>query len=101
MAVTWNFADLSTMGDVGDMVLRIIHDGIREDAQRFMAEYEIVTPRARENIGYWAGYYDAETAHQIWDWFDCVHPVFGTRIPTAEEAFRAGVEWASATNDDD
>jgi len=60
------------------------------DAQRFMAAYRTETPHAATNVGYLAGYHDSETARRIWDWFECAHPVFGTYIPTPEEAFEAG-----------
>lgn len=44
------------------------------------------------NLGYWTGYYDSETAERVFRLFKCGHPVFGTSQPTAEEAFKAGVE---------
>lgn len=49
----------------------------------------------RQNLGYFAGYYDNETRERIERLFSCAHPVFG-RIeqvgpPTAKEALDAGL----------
>jgi hypothetical protein len=53
---------------------------------------------ARTNLGYWAGYRDTATRERVERLFRCEHPVFGKIAergpPTAEEAFRLGVEWA-------
>jgi len=83
----WNGKELDTIGKLLDAVAAI---KTREDAQRFMAAYRTETPHAATNVGYLAGYHDSETARRIWDWFECAHPVFGTYIPTPEEAFEAG-----------
>lgn len=52
----------------------------------------------RDNLGYYAGYYDGETRRRVEALFDCEHPVFGSiaenGTPTAEEAFRLGMEMA-------
>ena len=48
---------------------------------------------AKANIGYWAGYYDEETARRIWKLFRTEHPIFHKRWPKPEEAFRLGVKW--------
>lgn len=48
----------------------------------------------RTNLGYFAGYYDAETRLRVERLFDCAHPIFGPAsegIPTPEEAFAAGI----------
>lgn len=82
----------STIGEILDQVTAI---RTRAGAREFMAAYVAENPHARENVGYLAGYCDAETARRIWDWFECAHPVFGTRVPSEEEAFRAGQELAA------
>ena len=50
----------------------------------------------RSNLGYYAGYYDAETRARVERLFRCAHPFFGAIAekgqPTAEEAFRLGLE---------
>ena len=49
---------------------------------------------ARENLGYWAGYYGGETRARVERLFRCAHPVFGAIAengpPTPEQAFAAG-----------
>lgn len=57
----------------------------REEAERI----------ERENLGYYAGYYDAETAERVHRLFKTEHPIFGKRTPTAEEAFAFGRKWAT------
>lgn len=54
--------------------------------------------RAREvalaHLGYFAGYYDAETRARVERLFNCSHPIFGkikNGAPTSEEASAAGV----------
>ena len=47
----------------------------------------------RQNLGYYAGYYDNETRVRVEKLFKCQHPVFGNAsngVPTAEEAFEMG-----------
>jgi hypothetical protein len=90
----WLDQELATIGDLSKAIVGIVRDGTREDAQRFMAIYRAEMPHAATNVGYLAGYQDPETARKIWDWFECAHPVFGTYIPTADEAFRAGQQIA-------
>ena len=44
----------------------------------------------RSNLGYFAGYCDAETFDRVMRLFRCVHPIFGTVYPTMTQAFEAG-----------
>jgi hypothetical protein len=47
----------------------------------------------RENLGYYAGYYDHETRLRVERLFRCQHPVLGAAsagAPTAQEAFDMG-----------
>lgn len=46
------------------------------------------------NIGYYAGYYDSETMSRVNRLFKTQHPVFGSAVPTPEEALRAGQKMA-------
>jgi hypothetical protein len=54
----------------------------------------------RANLGYYAGYYDDETRARVERMFNCAHPVFGriadVGLPTADQAFAAGLELALA-----
>ena len=49
----------------------------------------------RQNLSYYAGYYDNQTRRRVEKLFRCAHPVFGpiggTNGPTPEEAFEAGM----------
>ena len=55
----------------------------REEAERI----------ERDNLGYWAGYYDHKTRLRVEKLFDCVHPVIGraTEPKTPEEIFQIGL----------
>ena len=46
----------------------------------------------KANLGYYAGYYDHETADRVMRLFRCAHPIFGTSHPSPEEAFEKGKE---------
>lgn len=52
----------------------------------------------RQNLGYWAGYYDNETRERVERLFSCAHPVFGSitnrGTPTAEESLAMGKKMA-------
>jgi len=54
----------------------------------------------RQNLGYFAGYYDHETRERVERLFKCSHPIFGSIAkngpPTAEEAFEAGKRMAAS-----
>lgn len=52
----------------------------------------------RQNLGYWAGYYDVETRLRVEQLFACKHPFFGKAEdgePTPEEAFEMGKQLGS------
>lgn len=51
----------------------------------------------RQNLGYFAGYYDIETERRVEKLFGACHPIFGSvenGRPTAEQAFNMGQAWA-------
>lgn len=53
---------------------------------RWLVEYGAMTEDyaqnvALGNIGYFAGYYSAETAERVLRLFDASHPIFGKSIP--------------------
>jgi len=53
----------------------------------------------KENLGYYAGYFDTETMVRVHKLFDCEHPVLGKvksqeDLPSPEEAFEMGQKWA-------
>ncbi|MHC4734647.1 MAG: hypothetical protein ACYTDW_09330 [Planctomycetota bacterium] len=41
------------------------------------AEAELIE---RQNLGYWAGYYDSATRERVERLFRCAHPVFGSIV---------------------
>ncbi len=84
----WKGKELRTNGD-------LMTDGIEkcnspEEAKEFMKIYFAENVHAYSNISYLAGYYSEEMKHRIFEWFECAHPIFGTRDPTPEEALNAG-----------
>lgn len=83
----WKERDIVTMGDLGEVLVGLESP---EEAHEFMEMYRKRTPHAAQNVGYIAGYYDIDTAQRILSWCETAHPVFGTHIPTPEEAFAAG-----------
>jgi hypothetical protein len=57
----------------------------REEAERI----------ERENLGYFAGYYDHETRERVERLFACAHPIFGKiseHVPTPEECLLTGMQ---------
>lgn len=85
----WRGQSLVSVGDIINAVTAIQS---REEAQEFMRDYGAHTAYAKENIGYMAGYMSHDQAQRIYDWFECAHPIFGTKVPTFEEALEAGMK---------
>ncbi len=57
----------------------------------------------RQNLGYFAGYYDTDTRLRVERLFACKHPVFGAAadgVPTAGKALEAGRLLAARENND-
>jgi len=76
---------------------RLVEHHVMVDPKLTREEAESIQ---RQNLGYYAGYYDVETRERVERLFVCAHPVFGpiaTRgQPTAEEAFRLGQVFGGA-----
>jgi hypothetical protein len=66
-----------------------------EHNMRFGNSRERAEDVERQNLGYYSGYYDGETAARVYRLFDCAHPIFGRTQPSPEEAFRAGLGLAN------
>lgn len=90
--MNWKGVELKTVGDF--MEHGIDACATREEAREFMRLYVLENGYARENIAYLAGYYNNDTKHRIYDWFEVVHPFFGRSDPTPLEAFEMGRRWA-------
>ena len=63
-----------------------------QHCMRFGKNREEAEAIERSNIGYFAGYFDRTTQVRVYKLFNCAHPIFGTKQPTLEEAFNAGLE---------
>ena len=100
----------ATIGELYDPAMKMT-DQAEADAYfaRLVERHMMVDPKLtreqvesiqRKNLGYYAGYYDAETRERVERLFVCAHPVFGpitTRgQPTAEEAFGLGQVFGGA-----
>jgi len=94
----WKGKDLKKLGDIGDAVAAIIKlpdAEAKTEAQAFMDTYRASVDApdiVASNIGYLSGYYDIPEMKRIQEIFLVVHPVFGSVVPTAEQAFNAGVK---------
>ncbi len=58
--------------------------------KRYGQSIEEATEIQKANLGYFAGYYDRETMMRVQRLFSCQHPIFGSVIPSVEEAFEMG-----------
>lgn len=68
-----------------------LYGGSKKDREKPREEHIRIQ---KSNLGYYAGYFDAETMARVNNAFNCVHPIFGGTMPTAEEAFEAGRDTA-------
>jgi len=91
----WKGQKISTIGDL--MYKGIDKCDSPEEAQEFMRLYRVENEYADQNIGYLSGYYGSENMHRIQKWFEVVHPIFGTNVPSPEEALAAGKRLAQDT----
>ena len=60
-----------------------------------------VRQNIKDNLGYYAGYYDDETRLRVEEIFECAHPMFGKAkdgSPSIEEAFKRGMDFAERGN---
>lgn len=71
----------------------ILEDYVAEILKARRTTRRIARKIAKRNIGYFAGYTDAETAERVWRLFGTRHPVFGRRWPSPRRAFELGIKW--------
>ena len=102
--------EVLTYGECLDPAMKITEE---EDAKQYFDEYVKFIQKhldkepnengltaeqiAKQNLGYYAGYYDTETRIRVEKLFTCSHPIFGNAAngtPTPEEAFEKGKELA-------
>jgi hypothetical protein len=77
----------------------------KEEAKQYLNDYALYITEishsnfesaleiAKENIGYFAGYYEKETYLRILELFETKHPVFGTEYPEASDAWDIDNQW--------
>lgn len=90
--MNWNGEDLSTIGKLSDAIFAIARSDDQDSADRFMAQYRAENTAADSNVGYLSGYYAPETMAKVQRMFKVAHPMFGSSVPSHEEAFDAGYE---------
>lgn len=101
--------EVITYGDALDPAMRI---KTKKEAKLYLEQYTAYiqkfldkNPRsdgrtaesiAKENLGYWAGYYDNKTRRRVEKLFESSHPIFGKisekGTPTSDEAFNSGFQ---------
>lgn len=76
--------------DADEYFERLVEHSIRHGLSREEAE-----SLERQNLGYFAGYYNTEVRARVERLFHCEHPIFGAIAsngpPTPEAAFTSGV----------
>jgi hypothetical protein len=95
--------DKITIGDKYGAAMKITEQAEADEYYERCVRHTMRFGRTREeaenvekqNLGYYAGYYDSETRERVERLFRCAHPVFGSIAqngpPTSEQAFAAGV----------
>lgn len=68
-------------------------------AQAFMEAYRKVSPNADTYVGYCTGYYPYEKRMELCKRFGVMHPVFGERDVSPDEALQMGMELGKAARD--
>lgn len=93
-----------TYGEIGHPAMEITD---KEVAKKYLDDYsewilatskdqiskDKATEIAKSNLGYFSGYYSNEERLRFQNIFDVEHPIFGSKTPTAEEAFQMGVNF--------
>lgn len=69
----------------------------REEQKKFVEAFAKTGKYALSNMGYFSGYFDRKKMLKIQKVFNTEHPIFGKKVPTAEEAFNAGMKLAEAS----
>lgn len=96
---------LTTMGEVFDEALNIakytphkakdfLDKYARHISEVANVSYDDAVKGAKNNLGYFAGYYDSQTCDLIYNTYVTEHPVFGKKPygVSPEDAFKAGLE---------
>jgi hypothetical protein len=102
------FPDDITIGEKYDPAMEITH---KEEASKYLekcVEHTMRFGKTREeameielsNIGYYAGYYNQETANRVKELFGAVHPIFGDTdyFNAVGNAFKTGGNHGQSTS---
>lgn len=97
--------ELRTIGEIFDTALELARTN-KNDANDFFLQYveyimeargesfDWAVKAAKDNLGYFAGYYSKEVCDLIYDTYKCIHPILG-KDPygvSPEEAYKMGKE---------
>ncbi len=77
----------------------LVDQNMHSDCNHSRKEAEVIE---RENLGYFAGYYNMETRERVEKLFDAIHPIFGPvsgGAPTASQAFEIGLKMGQEARD--
>ena len=100
--------ELNTIGDIFNKALSLAKQNRKDEAQNFLKAYasfiyngnnevksfDEAVKIAKNNFGYYAGYFDKHTCDLIYETYVTEHPIFG-KYPfdvSPEDAFKAGLE---------
>lgn len=86
MKMQWKDETYCKITDIIDKALSL--EGAEQ--REFVKEFCALGPYARQNVGYFSGYYNEEKARKIMEVFETSHPIFGSHRPSAQEAYEMG-----------
>jgi hypothetical protein len=75
---------------------RMFEQHLKDCAAKFGGTPESHRKIQLSNVGYFTGYYDSQTAKNVYNWLRATHPVFGTAhaygTQQPEDSFKTGFE---------
>ena len=98
----------TTFGDTLGPAMEITDQAVADDYFEQLAAQHVSRDRkdaariVRENLGYYAGYYNEETQVRVNRLFHTEHPIFGKNTrPSPTEALQAGMKLGKETRNHD
>lgn len=92
MSFKWKNREFTMLDEIVEAALALKG----EEQQAFVKAYCATGVYARQNVGYFSGYYDPAKRLEICKVFETAHPIFGTSNPTPEEAFELGKKFGES-----
>lgn len=80
----WKDLEITTLGDLSDLVVEIVASHDLEAATELVKTYSRQSPFAITNIGYLSAAYDPEFGEQVRKAFSVNHPVLGDKVSTID-----------------